>query len=209
MLYTQTVSTATLELLKQLMDIPELDKFALVGGTNLALQLGHRISIDIDLFTNEQFNLDKVKQAIHDNFPDAIRLDEMRQTVWYQINGVKTDIVLHEYPCLQPIREIEGIRFVSIEDIIPMKLGAVSGRGAKKDFWDIALLLDKYSISEMLEFYQKKYSTDDIGIIVRSLLYFEDAEIQDDPATIINITWEDVRRKIEVAVKKYLKNKVK
>jgi hypothetical protein len=73
------------------MVIPELATFALVGGTNLSLQLGHRLSVDIDLFTNRPFNMERVKQAIHQEFPRAARVDEMKQTIWYEINGVKTD----------------------------------------------------------------------------------------------------------------------
>ena len=209
MLFTQTVSPATLELLKQLMAVRELNDFALVGGTNLSLRLGHRKSIDLDLFTNRPFNVMKVKQAIQDHFHDAIRLDEMKQTVWYQIDGVKTDIVLHEYPYLQPVQEIEGVRLASVADIIPMKLGAVSGRGAKKDFWDIAALLNSYSIEEMLDFYRSKYVSDDIGFVVRSLLYFDDAELQSDPVALDNVTWEDVKEKIEVAVKRYVRDNTK
>ena len=186
------------------MKIPELNNFALVGGTNLSLQLGYRLSVDIDLFTNQTFDLPKVKAAISEHFKDVIRLDEMKQTIWYQINGVKTDIVLHEYPYLQPIQEIDGVRFLSIPDIIPMKLGAVSGRGAKKDFWDIAELLNHYSIKEMLEFYKAKYTTDDIGFIIRSLVYFDDANLQTNPVSLKSITWDEVKKKIESAVKKYI-----
>ncbi len=209
MLHTQTVAPATLELLVNLLAIPELSSFALVGGTNLALQLGHRISVDIDLFTNEPFKPEKVKQAIHDNFPGAVRLDEMKQTLWYQIDGVKTDLVLHEYPYLNPVIDVEGIRMLSMEDIIPMKLGAVSGRGAKKDFWDIAALLEHYSIVEMLDFYKRKYSSDDIGMVIRSLLYFDDAELQSDPVSLTKLSWKDVKEMIEIEVKKYVRNNIK
>ncbi len=185
MLYTQTVSPATLGLIKQLMAIPELNPFALVGGTNLSLQFGYRL------------------------FDDAIRLDETKQTIWYQINGVKTDIVLHEYPYLQPVLEIDGIRLLSIPDIIPMKLGAITGRGAKKDFWDIAELLDHYTIKEMIGLYKQKYTSDDIGFVVRSLIYFDDAELQSDPISLKNTRWPDVKKKIEIAVKKYLTEETK
>ncbi len=208
MLFTQTVTPATLELLKQLMGIPELDSFALVGGTNLSLQLGHRISIDIDLFSNEPFNVTAVKQAIHQHFPTALKLDEMKQSLWYIIDGVKTDIILHQYPYLIPMQETEGIRLLSLSDIIPMKLGAAAGRGAKKDFWDIAELLNEYSLSEMLGFYKSKYSSEDIGYILRSLIYFEDAESQSDPISMKNITWKSVKSKIELAVKEYTSNMV-
>jgi len=204
MLHTQTVSPATLGLLKQLMVIPELDKFVLVGGTNLALQLGHRLSVDLDLFTNEPFNVAEVSEAINRNFSDALKLDEMKQTIWYQINGVKTDIVLHQYSYLKPIQVIHGVRLASKADIVAMKLGAASGRGAKKDFWDIAAFLDIYTIKEMVDIYQRKYTTDDIGFIVRSLVYFEDAELQNDPVSLNNTTWKQVKDKIETSVKKYL-----
>lgn len=208
MLFTQTVTPATLELLKQLMGIPELDKFALVGGTNLSLQLGHRISIDIDLFSNEPFNATEVKEAIRQHFPTATKLDEMKQSLWYIIDGVKTDIILHQYPYLIPVQETEGVRLLSLSDIIPMKLGAAEGRGAKKDFWDIAELLDHYSLGEMLGFYKCKYSSEDIGYIIRSLIYFEDAEMQSDPISLKNITWQSVKSKIEFAVKEYASNMV-
>lgn len=206
MLYTQTVTPATLELLMQLMGLPELNNLALVGGTNLSLRLGHRVSLDIDLFSNVQFDIRTIKDTIHAHFPSAIKLDEMKQTIWYNINGIKTDIVLHEYKYLQPVETIDGIRLVSVPDIIPMKLGAVSGRGAKKDFWDIAELLDLYSIKEMLQFYQMKYQSNDIGFVIRSLVYFDDAEIQNDPISLKKISWSDVKKKIEHAVKDYIKN---
>ncbi len=208
MLYTQTVSPLTLELLKQLMVIPELNDFVLVGGTNLSLQLGYRLSVDIDLFTNQPFNVLKVKEAISEHFDDAIRLDEMKHTLWYQIRGVKTDIILHEYAYLQPVREIDGIRLLSIPDIIPMKLGAVAGRGAKKDFWDIAELLNLYSIKEMLDFYKQKYTSDDISFVVRSLIYFDDADLQSDPVSLNNTKWNEVKKKIQSAVKKYAAGKM-
>ncbi len=204
MLHTQTVSPATLGLLKQLMAIPELDKFMLVGGTNLALQLGHRLSVDLDLFTNEPFNLAEVSEAINRSFSDALKLDEMKQTIWYQINGVKTDIVLHQYSYLEPIQVVDSVRLASKADIVAMKLGAASGRGAKKDFWDIAALLDIYTIKEMVDIYQRKYTTDDIGFIVRSLVYFEDAELQNDPVSLNDTTWKQVKNRIETSVKKYL-----
>ena len=133
----------------------------------------------------------------------------MKQTIWYLINGIKTDIILHEYPYLENIKEYDGIRFLSLPDIIPMKLGAVAGRGAKKDFWDIAELLNFYSIADMMRFYERKYRSDDIGYILRSLLYFEDAELQKDPISLKKITWLEVKENIEKAVKGFTGNKLK
>lgn len=209
MLYTQTVEPATLELLRELMSIPELEQFVLVGGTNLSLRLGHRRSIDIDLFSNKPFDIDTAKRAISSHFPDAVKTDELKQTLWYILRGVKTDIVLHEYQYLEPVLDIDGIRLASIPDIISMKLGAVSGRGAKKDFWDVAELLNTYTIKDMLRFYKMKYTSDDVGFVVRSLVYFDDAEMQDDPISLRNITWAQVKKKIEQAVKEYVRDEAR
>lgn len=98
MLHTETVTESTLELLRQLLALPELASFSLVGGTNLALRLGHRISVDIDLFTTAAFNLIEVKDVIAAAFPNAIELSARNQTLLYQIKGIKTDLIRHQYP---------------------------------------------------------------------------------------------------------------
>ena len=94
---------------------------------------------------------------------------------------------------------------LSIPDIIPMKLGALARRGGKKDFWDIACLLDYYSLAEMLDFFKQKYQNDDIGYIIMSLTYFDDAENQDDPIVSLKMTWQDVKKNVAAAVADYVK----
>jgi hypothetical protein len=203
MLYKKTVAEPTLELLKRLLAMPELSQFALVGGTNLALRLGHRISVDIDLFSNETFDLEEIRNAIHEEFPDAIELSVRKQTMLLNIEGVKTDLIRHQYTILQPVEEIGGLRLMSMPDVVAMKLGAISGRGAKKDFWDIYALLAHYTLPEMLLHFSKKYPNSDPGQIVRSLVYFEDAEQQADPIDLLQISWETVKMTIQTAVKSY------
>ena len=204
MLHKETVAPATLALLVQLMQLPELGAFALVGGTNLSLQFGHRISVDIDLFTHQPFNANIIHNAILGRFGSVVKTDETRQSACYTIEGIKVDVVLHEYKYLQPVAEIEGIRMVAVPDIIPMKLGAVAGRGAKKDFWDVAELLDHFTIEQMLQLYVEKYETNDTGFVLRSLVYFDDAELQSDPVALKNTSWEAVKCKIESAVKEFV-----
>ncbi len=205
MLYKNTVEPGTLGILNRLMQLNELKQFALVGGTNLALRLGHRLSVDLDIFTNEPFDLPEVWDAIRYEFPQAIKLDERGQTLLCNIEGVKIDLIRHAYPYLFPIEEIEGIRMLSIPDIIPMKLGALARRGSKKDFWDIACLLEHYSLREMLDFFKKKYQNDDIGYIIMSLTYFNDAENQDDPVLFKSLSWEEAKNKVSGAVLDYMK----
>lgn len=184
--------------------MPELNQFGLVGGTNLSLRFGHRISIDLDLFTNEPFNTEATYNQLEGRFSNILQASQSETMLFLYINEVKIDIVLLPYPYLNPMEEMEGIRFVSLEDIAAMKLSAIARRGVKKDFWDIAELLDVFSLDEMLEFYRAKYSSRDIFHLLRSLVYFTDADPQKDPDPLKKVTWSQVKGKVQKAVKRYL-----
>ena len=197
MLQTQTVDRHTLGLLKDLMATPELQQFALVGGTNLSLRLGHRLSVDLDLFTNESFDTEGIARILTARFPNTTIASRSTNMLFAYINEVKIDMVLLPYPYISPIEEYDGIRLVSLPDIMAMKMSAVAGRGVKKDFWDIAELLDMYSLAEMIAFYKEKYASHDIFHLVRALAYFTDAENQKDPDPLKKITWKQVKTKID------------
>lgn len=204
MLYENTVATATLGLLRELMQMEVLKNFALVGGTNLSLRLGHRISEDLDIFANEPYDSEDVIKPLHDLFSGEITIAERRiHTILAYIRTVKVDIVLHRYQYLHPVETIDGIRFVSIPDVVAMKLNAITRRGAKKDFFDIAELLDRYTLAEMLQFFADKYAATDIGFVVRSLTYFEEAENSKDPVMLKDINWKQVKKEIQQAVKDF------
>ena len=207
MLFLNTVKPETYQLLKQLMEIPELSDFAIVGGTNLSLKYGHRISVDLDIFTNKTFEREIVEKGIINRFPQAIKLDQRNQSIWFNIDDIKVDIILHEYPYIEPLEIIDGIRFVSVQDIIPMKLEAMATRGVKKDFWDIAELLNHFTFSQMLTLYQKKYPNSDIGHVILAMTYFIDAEKQyEDPIDIKEITWEEVKTKMKTTISGFVKD---
>ena len=208
MLYTQTVAEPTLDLLRRLLAVPELSNFGLVGGTNLSLRLGHRISVDLDLFTPEPFDLLSVQQAVSKRFSQARELNARKQTLLYVIEGIKIDILLHEYAYLQPVDVIDGLRLASLPDVIGMKLGAVAGRGAKKDFWDVNALLKQYTIADMIGFYAKKYPNSDAGQVVRSLVYFDDADAQEDPYDLQNVTWPQVKKHVTNQVRSYVRGTI-
>lgn len=186
--------------------MPELAPFSLVGGTNLALRLGHRISVDIDLSTTGAFNLIEVKDAIAAAFPNAIELSARNQTLLYQINGIKTDLIRHQYPEISEVENFDGIRFASLPDVIAMKLGAVAGRDAKKDFWDVHALLKHVSVKEMIHFYVLKHPSSDPAQVVRSLVYFEDADPQQDPIDLLNVTWLEVKTSLRDHIRTYTRS---
>lgn len=191
-------------LLKDLMAMPELKQFGLVGGTNLALRFGHRLSIDLDLFTNEPFDTEKIYNLLESKFSTTVMASQSDTMLFLYINEVKIDMVLLPYPYLRSIEEVEGIRLIGLEDIAAMKLSAIARRGVKKDFWDIAELLDTFSLDEMLGFYKVKYSSRDIFHLLRSLVYFVDADAQKDPDPLKKVTWAQVKSKVQRAVKGYV-----
>ncbi len=204
MLYENTVAPATLGLLRTLMEVEALKPFALVGGTNLSLRFGHRISEDLDIFANEAYESEDIVRPLLDLFPEEINVVEHRaHTLLLYIRTVKIDIVLHRYPYLQPIETVEGIRLASVPDIVAMKLNAITRRSTKKDFFDISELLDHYTLQEMLHFFTDKYTATDIGFVVRSLTYFEGAEHSKDAILLKNLTWNQVKEKIEQAVQDF------
>lgn len=209
MIHTETLAPATLALLRKLTATPALAVFPLVGGTNLSLRYGHRVSIDLDLFTNTNFDPDEVLAAIVKTLPQTIKLDQRGQSLWLTIDDIKVDLILHEYPYLRGIEEVEGFRLLSVEDIIPMKLEAMATRGVKKDFWDIAELLDHFSLGQMLQFHQQKYANSDLGHIVLSATYFADAERErTDPISLNGITWAQVKAKMQQAVENFVGGQV-
>ena len=157
MLHKETVSNATLELLKRLMADERLKDFVLVGGTALSLQMGHRISIDLDLFINSDFDAEALREYLERTC--HLETDYMAfATVKGEIEGVQVDCIAHSYPWIRPFVEEEGIRLASMEDICAMKLNAIAGNGTRiKDFVDVAYLSSSFSLRQMLEFYEEKY----------------------------------------------------
>ncbi len=109
------------------------------------------------------------------------------------LNGVKVDIIRHEYKLLNNIEEIDQLRLWGLADIAAAKVSTVVNRGAKKDFYDIAELLKHFSINEIIGFYLSKYPSGTKFIALKSLVYFEDAEEDPDPETLNDISWERVK----------------
>lgn len=202
MLHTKTVEPHTLELLKSLTQKKYLQQFVLVGGTALALQIGHRQSVDLDLFTIQDFSTDKLIPILLKDYELQPML-QLPQTLICNINGVKIDFIRFKYPFIRPIIETEGVRMLSIEDIAPMKLDAIAGRGSKKDFFDLYFLLQHYSLETLFSLYLEKYPHQTTFHIARSLSYFVDAEPLPNPIVFDKkVTWATVKKTIVNEIRK-------
>jgi len=201
MLQIQTVDPKLLAGLKFLMTEPQLANYRLVGGTALALQFGHRHSVDIELFGTEEFDQDKVILAMS-AFAKVDIISRKSAIFTCLLGGVKTDFVKYPYAWIDDILEIDGIRMATAKEIAAMKLNAIAGRGAKKDFIDLNLLLDQFTLKEMLQFYKAKYNQNDDFMVKKSLSYFADADKQSNPEMMSAYNWEGIKDRIVAALQK-------
>ena len=200
MLSLRTIEPHTLELLKALMQEPALCELRLVGGTALALQYGHRSSIDLDLFGKIDIDAYELQEILSKH--GMLRVENETKIIHqYIIDNIKVDVVNYPFEWISPMIEDEGVRLASPMDIAAMKVNAIEGRGTKKDFIDMYMLLQHYSLEEILGFYQQKYPNHSVFRALRSLTYFEDAEDQFMPRMFVDDTWEDI--------KQFIVNKVK
>lgn len=202
MLFFSAVSSQALELLKELQCHEVLNDFYLVGVTALALHYGHRISVDLDFFTDREFDTSILINSLKEKYSIKI-LSQAKNTLTLNLRSVKTDFIRHDYPLLNPVLEIGGIKMLSVEDIAAMKLNIIMNRGSKKDFYDIYELLDHYVLGQLISFHASKYDFTAQLILLKSLVYFEDAEQDPAPVSVNNITWEKVKLKITEAVKAF------
>lgn len=203
MLHFETIDPPTLELLKALQAQPAFRKLRLVGGTSLALQIGHRKSIDIDLFgeiTGDEYEVSSQINTIS----TATLLNKTKNINIFLINDIKVDIVNYPYPWLSPPILTNDLKLANIKDIAAMKLSAITGRGTKKDYIDLFFLLNKFSIQEMFSFYSKKYHDGSEFLVLKSLTYFNDAEEDESPRMLIQQNWKTVKEHIKKVVRDYL-----
>ncbi|MFM7853523.1 MAG: nucleotidyl transferase AbiEii/AbiGii toxin family protein [Flammeovirgaceae bacterium] len=191
-------------LLKSLMNDDYLRDFNLVGGTALALHLGHRMSDDIDLFTSQSYELVSLKDYIQRKFSADVYAETSIGLRCY-IQRVKTDFLNYPYAPLQPPVTVEGIRMLQVPDIASMKLSAINNRSAKRDFYDLYFLLQTYSLENLIKFFLTKYKINDPFSLIRSLTYFDDAEKDIDPVLILkkDLTWLKVKKFIGTKVNEY------
>lgn len=213
-LHKNTVSDNLWVSLNKLMKMEELKNFRLVGGTSLSLQIGHRMSVDIDLFTDaayDSINFDRIDMVMCSIFP-VVEMgyggnNSMGKS--YFIGTSKSDLVkldiFYTDSFVFPLLIEQDIRFARLEEIAAMKLEVISNNGRKKDFWDLHELMNHFSFNQMIEFYEKRHP---YGLskkeIITQLTFFDNANEDFDPICLRNKYWEIIKLDIEEAVKRDL-----
>lgn len=201
MVHTETVEPGTLALLKELMSLEILKPYCLVGGTSLALQIGHRKSIDLDLFGKVALDYRELLKALS-SLGTVKELQAFDNVLQFEINDIKVDIVNYQYNMLKPIFKIDDLRLASLEDIAAMKIFAAECRGSKKDLFDIYCLLEKFDINEIIDFALEKYPKTNKLHASRSLIFFDDAEETPDPDMLIPVSWDQVKERLITEVRR-------
>lgn len=203
-LHYETITPLLKNILNDIMENPVFDPFYLVGGTSLSLRLGHRKSVDIDLFTNapyDSLDFSVFEKFFQDNYQYYYCSDRTGNVGFgrsYYVGesedeNIKVDLFYHD-EIVDPCDRMDNIRIASLEDVIAMKVDIVSRSGRKKDFWDLHELLNTYSVSEMIEFHKYLYEyTHDRNQIVANFTNFSCADEDLDPVCLKGKEWELIK----------------
>lgn len=200
MFHLSTINDETYVLLKEIFSIPEIENnFALAGGTSLAFQIGHRVSIDLDIFSPQQFDTTEIEIILssHKNWKFTPVNKNSRMLFCY-INDIKCDFVHEPATILKPFIIDDGVSYFSVEDIAAMKMHTICGRGKRKDFFDIYALIQKFGWEKMLHWFEAKYGSTQYYYLWRSITYFNDAD-EDAPidGTVpFTKNWEEIKKYI-------------
>lgn len=199
MLRREAILPGTLEVLIELMEARACEGFVLGGGTALGLQLGHRRSDDLDLFSEVSFDPAALLAGLETSVPKratAVSAD----TLLLHVGDLKVDLLGYKYPRLRPVQVVEQVRMFSLPDLAAMKLSALASRGARKDFFDVACLIERFGLPALLKWYEEKFAGHDVFPVIKSLTYFEDAEDEPDPVLLTSMTWSQSKQLICEAV---------
>jgi predicted nucleotidyltransferase component of viral defense system len=198
MLHLITVEKDTYNLLQKLNTIPFIkNNFALAGGTSLSLQIGHRQSIDLDLFSTSAFDLIELENVLsNQNDLEFEFVGKNSRMFFCYINKIKCDFVHEPGVLLNPFLQIDNVFYFSVDDIAAMKMHTICGRGKRKDFFDVYALLELYSWKKLLSCYENKYGIGQMNILWRSICYFVDAESDFEIVGFkpFDKSWEEIKK---------------
>lgn len=203
-LHYNTVTPLLKDILHKLMAEPLFEPFRLVGGTNLSLRFGHRISVDIDLFTDAEYrSLDFriFEQYFQETFPfyygnDSGSIVGMGRSYFIGQSAddyVKLDLMYAD-PFIRDSEIIDGIRMASTDDIVAMKMNVISRGGRKKDFWDIHYLLRQYTFEQMLDLHAQRHEWEhDEESLIHNFRNFSIADEMPDPICLLGADWDNIK----------------
>ena len=150
--------------------------FYLAGGTSLALQIGHRTSLDFDFYTKKEFEPPRLREEFDKRFKKVREIHVAEGTLILDIEGIELSFFKYLYKLVKPCLKLEDVNLASLEDIAAMKILAISQRGKRRDFIDIYFLIQKFGLKKIMELTKEKYSMFNIYVGLQGLSYFKDAD---------------------------------
>lgn len=201
-MFQQGISKPTQDGLAILSQVKFVGEYFLAGGTACALYLGHRLSFDLDFFSAKPVEPRIIIKSLKDlGKVEVYQNDE--GTFNGKFNQVKLSFFVYPYRMLFPFREYCGVKMADLKDIACMKLDAISRRGTKRDFIDLFFICKQFNLGELLKLFEKKFEKLNVPIwhVIKSLIYFEDAERDELPEMLKSVNWEEVKQYFEVQVK--------
>ena len=215
-MHYNTVSESLHKVLKILMQAEVFSDFRLVGGTSLSLQLGHRVSVDIDLFSDLQYgtiDFEAIDSFIEKTFPFHSHFSTLETAIGksYNIGNSKNDFIkvdiYYTDQFIRPNLVVNDLRLATLDEIVAMKIDIIQRGGRKKDFWDLHRLLDDYSISQMLDLHEERYKYNhDKEMILSNFIMFEMADEDFDPECLLGKHWEFIKEDIIEEIEKFINN---
>lgn len=207
-MYPESIDEKTNFVLEKIGENDAFTDFYLAGGTALALQLGHRRSIDLDWFSRSEFSNQQLKERL--SAVGSFKLvSEAPGTINGLLDNVRVSFLHYDYEQLFPLIPFKKIYLADERDIAAMKISVASSRGGRKDFVDLVFLLKKYTLEEMMGFFEQKYENIEYNKlhILKSLTYFDDAESEPMPRMLKQIDWPTVKKTLQTEADKFLKSR--
>ncbi len=203
-MHPEVLSASQKRVVRTLAEPLSQEGFYLAGGTALALHLGHRLSVDLDCFKPVLGNVEALIRTLSSGRAAFAVTNVDHETLYIEMDGVQVSFFGYDYPLLTPLVPWPecGIRIAGEDDIACMKLSAVASRGSRKDFVDLHFLIKaRRSLKEYLELFQRKFDNRDIGHVIRSLVYFDDAESEPELQMLQPCAWSLLKEDFMLWVK--------
>jgi hypothetical protein len=193
--HREAISEAVIKTLNDLCQASVLQHFYLAGGTGLALQIGHRRSLDLDFFTGVPFNQEELLERMIPRFGEFELVAKDNETLHAHINHIKVSFLGYAYPILFPFARFGGADIADARDIACMKVSAIAGRGTKRDFIDLYAISRQYGLLQILDWFREKYTRANYSRvhILKSMTYFDEAEQDPMPDMLIELSWAEVK----------------
>jgi predicted nucleotidyltransferase component of viral defense system len=192
---------ATKKLLYALSEDDATINCRLVGGTSLALQYGHRLSVDLDFFRPDEFDAPALAADLGRRY-GLLPVTLTKHTLIGVIDGIKVDFIRHPYPWLSEAIKSDSLRLATDYDIAAMKLNAIVNSGQRiKDFYDVYFLLERFSLLRMVRAYEEKYAPANGMLAIKAVGYFGDIDPKRDPVKMVKrLPFRQVQKRIEQAL---------